>query len=117
MSFDGVKGKPEKELLAKMNELADENFKAKFTTEAMSPAKGAQIRKRRREIAQIKTVLEGRKRLDKAQAEQKKLEAAIEGIGKPHEGTIARKNARRKLADKLGGLKRTINELAHLKGQ
>lgn len=117
MSFDGVKGKPDKELLAKMNELADENFKAKFTTEAMSPTKGAQMLKRRREIAQIKTVLEGRKRLEKAQAEQKKLEAAIEGIGKPHEGPTAQKNARRKLANKLGSLKRTVSELAHLKGQ
>lgn len=117
MSFEGVKGKPEKELLAKMNELADENFKAKFTTEAMSSTKGAQVRKRRREIAQVKTVLQGRKRLELAQAEQKKLEAAIEGIGKPHEGSIAQKNARRKLAGRLDRVKRTISELAHLKGQ
>jgi ribosomal protein L29 len=117
MSFDGLKGKPEKELLAKMNELADENFKAKFTTEAITPAKGAQMRKRRLEIAQIKTVLVGRKRLAKAESEQKQLEAAIEAMGKPHEGTVEQKNARRKLARRLSSLKRTIHELTHLKGQ
>lgn len=117
MSFEGLKGKPEKELVARLNELADENFKAKFTTEAMTSARGAQMLKRRREVAQIRTVLEGRARLEKAKAEAKKLEVAIKGIGAPHEGDKARKDSRRKLTHRLGQLKRTIRELDALTGK
>ncbi|MBX3459554.1 MAG: 50S ribosomal protein L29 [Planctomycetes bacterium] len=117
MSFDAIKGKPEKELVAKLNELSDEQFKAKFTTEAMTPARGAQMLKRRREMARIRTVLQGRKALDGARTEEKRLEAAIKGLGAPHKGTPEQKNARRKLVSKLEQVKRTIRELNALEGK
>jgi hypothetical protein len=60
-------------------------------------------------------VLQGRKTLEAAKKEQAKLEAAIKGIGAPHEGTIAQKNARRKLATKLEHVNRTVQELSALK--
>jgi ribosomal protein L29 len=122
MSFDALKGKPEKELTARLNELMEEGFKARFTTESAASvgvnrmsARGAEMLKRRREIARIKTVLQGRKTLEAAKKEQAKLEAAIKGIGAPHEGTIAQKNARRKLATKLEHVNRTVQELSALK--
>lgn len=117
MSFDALKGKPEKELVAKLNELSDEQFKARFTTEAMTSARGAQIRNRRREMARIRTLIEGRKALDGARTEEKRLEAAIKGLGAPHKGTAEQKNARRKLARKLEQVKRTIRELNALEGK
>jgi ribosomal protein L29 len=114
MSFDALKGQPEKDLKGKLNQLAQENFKAKFTTEAMTSQRGAQILKRRREIAQIKTVLRGRQKLAEAQASEKQLATQIKKLGAPHEGDANQKNARRKLQRRLAEAKRTVRELSTL---
>ncbi|MCA8912083.1 MAG: 50S ribosomal protein L29 [Planctomycetes bacterium] len=114
MTFDALRGQPEKELQAKLNQLAEENFKARFTTEAMTSQRGAEILNRRREIARIRTVLSGRKALERAKAEQTKLDAKLNDLGKPHEGDEAQKRARTKLQNRLGQVKRTIRELEAL---
>lgn len=117
MAFDALKGQPEKELTAKLNQLAEENFKARFTTEAMTPQKGGELRKRRREIARIRTVLEGRDALAKAKQEEQHLNEQISKLGKPHEGDAAAKRARTRLQNRLGQVKRTIRELEPLAGK
>ena len=114
MSFDALKGQPEKELTAKLNQLAEENFKARFTTEAMTSQRGAEMLNRRREIARIRTVQVGREALARAQAEEKKLNAAINALGAPHEGDAGRKRARTKLLRRLNEAKRTVRELEEL---
>jgi ribosomal protein L29 len=114
MSFDALKGQSGKDLNGKLNQLAQENFKARFTTEAMTSQRGAEMRKRRREIAQIKTVLEGRKALETAKANEKKLAEQIKKLGAPHEGDEKQKNARRKLQRRLAEAKRTVRELGAL---
>ena len=55
MSFDALKGLSSTELRAKLKQLSEENFHAKFTTEGATPAGGAEMRTRRREIAQPRT--------------------------------------------------------------
>jgi ribosomal protein L29 len=117
MGFDAVRGQPVKELTAKLNQLAEENFKARFTTEAMTSQRGAEMRKRRREIARIRTVLEGRAALDRAKSEQAKLEELIKKHGAPHVGDQAAKRARARLVGKLNKVKRTIRELSQLEGK
>ena len=117
MAFDALKGQPEKELTAKLNQLAEENFKARFTTEAMTPQRGEEMRKRRREIARIRTVVEGRKTLERAQGEEKVLEEKIKELGAPHTGDRSHKDARSKLIGRLKQVKRTIRELKPLAGK
>ena len=80
MTIESLKGQSRAELVARRNQLAGENFKESFTPEAMTPAKGAEIRKRRRELARIETVLMGRARLDAMTAEKKALEARVEKL-------------------------------------
>jgi ribosomal protein L29 len=111
MSFDALKGQPEKDLTGKLNQLAQENFKARFTTEAMTSQRGAEILKRRREIARIKTVLRGRQALAEAKTQEKQLATQIKKLGAPHEGDKNQKNARRKLQRRLEEVKRTVREL------
>lgn len=111
MTFDALKGQPEKELQAKLNQLAEENFKAKFTTEAMTPQRGTEIRKRRLEMVRIHTVLNGRKALERARAEETKLDEKLKALGAPHEGDQAAKRSRRRLQNRLAQVKRTIREL------
>jgi ribosomal protein L29 len=117
MSFDALKGQSEKDLNSKLNQLAQENFKARFTTEAMTSQRGAEMRKRRREIARIKTVLAGRKTLETAKASEKKLAEQIKKLGAAHEGDAKQKNARRKLQRRLEEAKRTVRELSGLAGK
>ena len=117
MAFDALKGQPAKELAAKLNQLAEENFKAGFTTEAMTPQRGNEMLKRRREIARIRTVTEGRKALEKAEGEEKKLNELIGKLGAPHEGDIDHKRARTNLQNRLNKVKRTIRELKPLAGK
>jgi ribosomal protein L29 len=117
MSFDQLKGQSVKDLTGKLNQLAQENFKARFTTEAMTPQRGAEMLKRRREIARIKTVLQGRSALEAAKADEKKLADRIKKLGAPHEGDDKQKNARRKLQRRLNEAKRTIRELSGLESK
>lgn len=117
MAFDALKGQPSKELTAKLNQLAEENFKARFTTEAMTSQRGAEMRSRRREIARIRTVFEGRAALERAQGEEKKLNELIGKLGKAHEGDDAIKRKRSKLQNRLSQVKRTIRELKPLAGK
>jgi ribosomal protein L29 len=117
MSFDALKSQTLKDLNGKLNQLAQENFKARFTSEAMTSQRGAEIRKRRREIAQIKTVLEGRKALETAKADEKRLAAQVKQLGAPHEGDAKQKNARRKLQRRLDEARRTIRELGALESK
>jgi ribosomal protein L29 len=114
MTFDALRGQPEKELTAKLNELAQENFKARFTTEAMTSQRGAEMLKRRREIARIRTVQVGRQTLARTQAEIKRLDAQIKLLGKPHEGNEGVKRNRSNLLRKLAQAKRTVRELEAL---
>jgi ribosomal protein L29 len=114
MAFDALRGQPEKELTARLNQLAEDNFKGRFTTEAMTPQRGAEMLKRRREIARIRTVQVGRQALARAQAEEKKLNAAIKALGEPHEGDSGQKRARTKLLRRLNEAKRTVRELEAL---
>ncbi|MCG3184292.1 MAG: 50S ribosomal protein L29 [Planctomycetes bacterium] len=114
MSIDALRGQPEKELVGRVNQLAQENFKARFTTEAMTSQRGAEMLKRRREIARIKTVLSGRQKLEQAKAEEKKLSEAIKKLGAPHEGDTRQKNARRNLQNRLAQVQRTVRELGAL---
>lgn len=117
MSINAFKGQPEKDLRGRLTQLADENFKARFTTEAMSPSKGATIRHRRREAARVKTVLAGREALARAQAEQKKVDERLKALGPAHTGTDSIKRSRRKLLDRKAELSRTIRELGILAGK
>jgi ribosomal protein L29 len=114
MTFENIRGKPEHELRARLNELTQENFKATFTTEPMKSERGAEVRKRRREIARLKTILVGRQTLAGAKAEEAKLESAIASLGKPHEGDAKVKATRSKLINRLKRVKRTIRELSPL---
>ncbi|MBZ0137837.1 MAG: 50S ribosomal protein L29 [Planctomycetes bacterium] len=117
MSFDALKGQPAKDLTAKLNQLSEENFKARFTTEAMTSQRGNEMLKRRREVARIRTVVEGRAALDRAKGEQTKLESLIKKLGAPHEGDTAQKRARTRLQSRLNQVKRTIRELTPLAGK
>ena len=117
MAFDALQGLPVKELTAKLNQLAEENFKARFTTEAMTSQKGAEMRNRKREIARIRTVFEGREAFERAQAEEKKLNELIGKLGKAHEGDAATKRRRSKLQGRLNQVKRTLRELKPLAGK
>jgi ribosomal protein L29 len=114
MTFENIRGKPEGELRARLTELTQENFKARFTTEPMKPERGAEVRKRRREIARLKTILVGRKTLASAQAEKAELESAIAALGKPHEGDAQVKARRSRLIGRLKQVNRTIKELSPL---
>jgi len=111
MAFDALKKLPAKDLAGKLNELSQENFKARFTSEPMTSQRGAQILRRRREVARIKTVLSGRDALKAAQAEEKRLAAALKKLGAPHTGGTQEINARRKLQRRLDEAKRTVREL------
>lgn len=114
MSFDALTGLTNAELRAKLKQLSEENFTAKFTTEAPTPARGAEMRKRRREIARVLTVLEGRQALERLQAEQKELDERLKqvtGAGKPGR---AERNAARKTRERIGKVKLGIRELSGL---
>lgn len=117
MSFDALKGLPAKELQAKLNELGEENFKAKFTTEEMTPVRGAEIRVRRREIARIMTVMKGRKTLKQAKQQQTQLDEELKALGAPHTGDSRVKNLRRRLLRRKAEVERTIRELTPLQGK
>lgn len=117
MTIEALKGLPEKELHAKLNELSQENFTAKFTTEAMTPQRGVEIRKRRRELARIKTVLRGRETLKRAKQEMQELDGLLESLGAPHTGNTNDKRRRSKLLSRLKQVKRTIRELTPLEGK
>lgn len=80
--FENIRAQNETALRAKLKELSQENFQAKFTSEAMTPAKGAAMKARRREIARILTALKGREALARLTAEQTKLEERIKKLGK-----------------------------------
>lgn len=80
--FEAYRTQTEQGLRAKLKELSQENFQARFTSEAMTPAKGALIKSRRREIARIQTVLKGRLALARLQAEKSKLEERLKKLGK-----------------------------------
>ena len=114
MSFDALKGLSSTELRAKLKQLSEENFHAKFTTEAATPARGAEIRKRRREIAQILTVGEGRKALVRLQDEKKALDERLEGVIAVEKPGVPEHNAARKTRDRLAEVRRGIQELGRL---
>ena len=80
--FESFRTQNDQGLLSRLKELSQENFQAKFTSEAMTPTKGAQIKARRREIARIQTVLKGREAHVRLQAEAAKLEERIKKLGK-----------------------------------
>lgn len=111
MTIEGYKALPEKDLRAKLAELNAENFKKRFTSEAMTPQKGAEIRARRREIARINSVFGARAALARRTEEAKKLEVQLAALGKPHEGDVAQKHRRSLAAGRLAGAKRAIREL------
>lgn len=112
MSIETLKGQTEKELRGRLNELNSEIFKSRFSTEAMNPRKGSEISSRRREIARIHTVLQGRAALARRQEEAKKLELQLAGMGKPHEGTVEDKRRRSLLARRLADARRAVVELS-----
>ncbi len=80
--FETHRAASEQGLRAKLKELTQENFQARFTSEAMTPTKGALIKSRRREIARIQTVLKGREALTRLQAEKAKLDERLKKLGK-----------------------------------
>lgn len=114
MSINALKGLSDEELTGKLNELAGENFKQRFVTDAMTSVKGAEIRVRRREIARIKTVVEGRKTLAAAKDESSKLESLLKEMGAPHTGDAAVMSRRSRLVKRQKEVKRTIRELSPL---
>lgn len=112
MTIETFKGQSEQELRARLTELNAENFKARFTTEVMNPRKGSDIRKRRREIARIKTILHGRAASARREAEIKKLTLALDAFGQPHQGSVEHKRRRSKVAARLEAAQRSLRELA-----
>lgn len=112
MSNEKYSGQPEKDLRGKLAELNAENFKSSFTSERTTPMKGAKLRENRKEIARIMTVLSGRKALDRHQAEQKKLELRLGGMGKVHEGSPEDKRRRALVSKRLADTRRAVRELA-----
>ncbi|MDC1141462.1 50S ribosomal protein L29 [Planctomycetota bacterium] len=114
MSINALKGLSNEELTGKLNELAGENFKQSFVTEAMTSVKGAEIRKRRREIARIRTVIDGRQALATAQEENKHIESLLAELGAPHTGGAAEMTRRTRLVKRQKEVKRTIRELGSL---
>ncbi|MBX3475301.1 MAG: 50S ribosomal protein L29 [Planctomycetes bacterium] len=111
MSIDQIKGQTEKELRGRLNELNGEIFKSRFSTEVANPRKGAEIRKRRREIARIHTLLQGRVALARRQEEVRQLELKLSGLGKAHEGTQEHKRRRSMVAGQLEVARRAVREL------
>lgn len=114
MSIDALRGLSDEELTGKLNELAGDNFKQRFVTEAMTSTKGAEIRVRRREIARIKTVVEGRRALAAAKEENSKLDSLLKDLGAPHTGNAATMSRRSRLLKRQKDIKRTIRELSSL---
>lgn len=80
--IETIRSQSDSALRGRLKELSQENFQAKFTSEAMTPVKGAAIKARRREIARIQTVLKGREALARRTAEQGKLEERMKKLGK-----------------------------------
>lgn len=117
MATQDLKSKTEAELKGRLKELAGEGFKARFTTEPMTPVKGAAARKRRVEAARIMTVLKGREAYDRSGAELKAVEERLAKLGKadPHDAAQRRRvaAAHRRKAE----LERTRKALSHLKGK
>ncbi len=110
MAIDSLKGLPENELVGKLNQLSEQNFNARFTTEGMTPVKGAEVRARRREIARVRTVMNGRTRFESATAELKATEQKLAALAeKPNTKTV--RNAERKLRRQVAELTRTVKEL------
>lgn len=109
--------KTEAELKGRLKEISAEDFKARFTTEPMTPAKGAAALKRRREAARINTVLSGRAAYDRSVAELKAVEERLAKLGKadPKDpGQRLRLGAARR---RKAQLERSSKALAHLKGK
>lgn len=115
MTIDTYKGHSEKELRGKLAELSAENFKAGFTSERVTSQKGAEMNKRRKEIARIKSVLASREALKRHAEEQKKLELRLSGMGQPHQGSVEDKRRRSMVSRRLGEVKRAIRELDSFK--
>jgi ribosomal protein L29 len=112
MTIDPYSGLPEKDLRSKLAELHQENFKAGYTSEKLNSQKGAVMRARKKEIARILTVMAGRKALERHQAEAKKLELRLGGMGKVHEGTPLDKRRRAVVSRRLHETGRAMRELA-----
>lgn len=112
MTIETIKGQTEKELRGRLNQLNSENFQARFSTEQMSPAKGATINARRREVARIHTVLHARAALARRQEEVKQLELRLAGMKQPHEGSVEDKRRRSMVALRLSEARRAVRELS-----
>jgi len=87
----------------------------RFTSEAMTPTKGALIKSRRREIARIQTVLHGRETLTRLQAEQKKLDERIKKLGKADPYDAAQRASLDKARQRNKKVARTVKALEPMK--
>jgi|ABSQ01.1.fsa_nt_gi ribosomal protein L29 len=115
--FETHRTATEQGLRAKLKELTQENFQARFTSEAMTPTKGALIKSRRREIARIQTVLHGREALARLQAEQKKLDERLKKLGKADPYNAAQRASLDKARQRNKKVARTVKALEPMKGK
>lgn len=117
MSIESVRVQDEKELQARLRQLLEENFRARFTSEAMTHVRGTEIRKRRREIARIKTVLNGRRRLAELEVEGGRIEGQLEKLASKSRKCVVSRNVEAKLRRRNRQVKRALGQLAVLKGK
>ena len=115
--FEAFRTQPESGLNGKLKELTQQNFQARFTSEAMTPAKGAEIKKRRRDIARVQTVLAGRKSLARLQAESKLLEERIKKLGPANRRDADQRYALKSARERLSAVARAIKSLGAMQAK
>jgi ribosomal protein L29 len=115
--FEAFRTQTDQGLRSRLKELSQENFQAKFTSEAMTPTKGAQIKARRREIARIQTVLKGREAQARLQAEAAKLEERIKKLGKADARNCAQRATLASARKRHTKVARSVKALESLKAK
>ncbi|HRJ78699.1 MAG: 50S ribosomal protein L29 [Planctomycetes bacterium] len=115
--FEEFRTQPEAQLKAKHKELTQQNFQARFTSEAMTPAKGAQIKARRRDLARIQTVLVGRAALLRLEAEQKKLDEQLKKLGKADPRNAGQRKTLKATRERHAEVSRAIKALSSVKAK
>lgn len=115
--FEAFRTQTDQGLRSRLKELSQENFQAKFTSEAMTPAKGAALKARRRDIARIQTVLKGREAQARLQAEQNKLDERLKKLGKANARDAEQRAALESSRKRSKKVARALKSLESLKAK
>jgi ribosomal protein L29 len=115
MEYQQIKAADEKTLRGRVKEIAEKHFKTRFSTEGVTPKKAGDMKKDRREVARIQTVIAGRKATARLEAEKKKLEERIAKLGKANPRDEDQRHLLKIARDRLKEVGRALRELAALK--